>query len=449
MCEILYKENFSKQDRTDFLAMMLSCSNIFPFTAKLLWSNFGPDPYPLLAILDTLCDHLNDLNASKTGTFAPDMRESVLSSNLPFYTSLVRKVVIGCDHVGCGALSSLSALLGEPVFPSVRDLSWSQHGADCKAIRSVLSPSLRSLSVEVINDTQFIPRDAPFSGWVDEMCTSVALLSPNITRLHIGASVKLSIRSGSLGRLKSLKELVGRHIHLHSHGQAEVPLPCLEAVSVSSALQRHSILNSVQDLFSCPCLSLRTVTIESSAYHRRTDHRDFIEYIRPLLLVHGMEQVSFKLVRHVFRFTDEHLKELVKTWPLIRGLHMSFVIEDDESAPCLVSLGYIAHNCTRLRVLSLPAWETPKDCLPFSISAPPNHPLEELRAMRIQFADGGESASGDALRHAFPALRSSLGDGVSTYALTFLYSKTGDLPIGTRRVGTLADAPEFSDDSVK
>ena len=181
------------------------------------------------------------------------------------------------------------------------------------------------------------------------------------------------------------------------------PFDRLKDLEFASYHGSNSLLQSLPYIVPFMSDTLRSVHLQSLAGTSKLDTTSFIDNFQPLLQLNRLTEVrlNFKLLE--FQFTDSDLVTVAKAWPNI--VDMGFAFKNLPPIPRLETIGTVGTHCRFLEKLTIPCVLGPDTHSIFNISAPPDHPLRELRVYAMTWSLRRSSTITSSLAQAFPNLR--------------------------------------------
>ncbi|KAJ8487970.1 hypothetical protein ONZ51_g3870 [Trametes cubensis] len=330
------------------------------------------------------------------------------------YARLVRVFVSGEERVdGLAATVLAWRLNGQPLFPNLKQLTWTGSIEGSAMLPLLFSPMLRNVSLSLVTNERPSHNTSAMPPASEYVCgTALAILhsrAPNVIGIELWTSASLctvdrivnfrylsSLNMGpvddpgavlelcrSLPRLTELTLDIAYYIGVKprpTHSQLpETLLYCLRRLTLSGppgivvsfveavhAPFLHLLdlkFEAVMDLWK-RCLEVILARFGASLRNftagledgREVDNCSFHDWFSSLYNMRGLRQVSIEsLYETSLNIVPQDLEDMASAWPQLRFLGLPSSVEDDgSSAFPITALQSLAANCPRLRRLAIP-----------------------------------------------------------------------------------------------
>ncbi|TFK49689.1 hypothetical protein OE88DRAFT_369054 [Heliocybe sulcata] len=391
--------------RNTLLSCVLTCRTFKDPSLDILWKQIH-SPFPMLRLLSNF--------RQLDGKFV--LRGQISTEELQrfeWYAGRVRLfqcAATDLQNMDQFVFHRLSVLLGTPIFPGLRALSW-ELGAPVVLPAPFIASTLESVSIYLQSSTEASPLSlqldahALISG-TEVILDSLAASSPALKGLHfyglraelpiVDATPFKSLQSfsafkhpradvavcssellSSLGALNELAHICVHTSRLSFRDTVLAPFRCLAAIGlcgvprdlarILAALQNSSIDwinltidtpdNSMESMF-CNAAFPRLVEFEVGP-NRKTQIPPSVDTLlegRRLLLPFTkckvLETFNVKLKGFIVSITDDEVWAVAQAWPRIR--EFTWLCKGAPSTPTIGSLAAFATSCLKLTTLALP-----------------------------------------------------------------------------------------------
>lgn len=167
----------------------------------------------------------------------------------------------------------------------------------------------------------------------------------------------------------------------------------------------NSLLRTLPNIIPFLGNTLRTVYLQSLGGTSVLGTPNFVDNFRPLLQLNRLTEVRLNFQQLDFKFTDPDLITVAKAWPYVVEMAFAFRNLPGSPIPHLDTLGVVATHCQFLQRITMPYILGPLADTTFEISAPPFHPLREIRVHAMTWDTVQNRAINSSLRRAFPNLQ--------------------------------------------
>ncbi|PIL33153.1 hypothetical protein GSI_04603 [Ganoderma sinense ZZ0214-1] len=418
------KEYHSPRERRDLISFMLISKVTFRYPARILWSRIGRQFVAALQLLDL---EVWD-NGSHRRLFGPPLldaleqnkdrlAEHVMWKKFLYYADAIEFVDTNTVFICPGTITLLAHLLPPSdalVFPCLRHLIWTESLTDSNDLLHMLGPSLSVLHLHIYDffDEQYT--STAFMDWATRMIHAASHLSHNIRVLVIDAMGSLILNPSVLAYFCTLHQLAITQASPNSGQDVMAPpmaFQSLEDLEIVSYHGSKGLLNSLPYVISFMAHSLRMVNLQSIAGSSALDNTSFVENFQPLLSLQQLMEVRIGFMLVDFEFTDRDLITVARAWPNIVEMAFAFSRLRTSPVPRLQTLGLVAAHCRSLKKITLPFLVGPGSGTTFEISAPPSHPLEEIRTHSMTWDKNQSGAITSRLKQAFPSLTGVFSNG--------------------------------------
>jgi len=332
---------------------------------------------------------------------------------------------------------------GRPLLPSLQELCWEQIGDSGSDIPHFLSPSIRRIFMSVPRS----PSTPSHTRSMEQILRAIQLHAPSVTHIHVSdfgrlwylqplirfESLRLvHISTSSLdlplllvlpkmtnvvelrldvdeGQLNSFDNIEGfaalRKLRLTGTLAAfpqcfkVIRPPLLETIHLNSfdTLTPEICRDCLAPLVPTFMATLRNVHIlfgKVSGWSQTTPS-PLLDFIRPLLGLHGLEGLYLDFHQRWITISDEAVHEMASAWPKLTSLAFYFSYyrqEETQILPSLQSLAEFSQRCPSLRRLRIPIANVdiaPDPHIPFNAS----HAMKHLNVSGAAFKDIDSVAS--------------------------------------------------------
>ncbi|KAI1782858.1 hypothetical protein LXA43DRAFT_1068216 [Ganoderma leucocontextum] len=330
-----------------------------------------------------------------------------------YYADAIRWIEATTVAVSPGTITLLAQLLPQETF------------ADSNNLLYMLGPSLDELELHVYDFYEAAYTSFVFSEWAARVFHASAHLCPCIQFLSVGGMGPLILDISVLSYFSSLHRLIIAQQAFDSDKEVVAPPTLfhrLEDLELVSHHGSNSLLKSLQCIIPFLANTLRTIYIQSAAGTSALVTHSFIDNFRPLLNLSQLTEVRLNFRLLYFQFTDNDLVTVAKAWPSIVEMGFAFRNLAPSPVPRLETIGVVATHCQFLKKITMPNVLGPDGYTFFEISAPPLHPLQEIRTHTMTWNTHESNNITSSLKQAFPDLRGAFNT-TESYA-----SKPGYVP---------------------
>lgn len=349
-------------------------------------------------------------------------------SNFLYYASLIKFARCHGNDIEPGLLPFLYTAIKDrsPILCSLKEMSWNEGGKPSSDLLFLVGKHLQRLYLTV-PDSSNRGSTRDYRDWLLRLTDRLGSVSPNLKILEInafpgfpydfecdayfhtlhGVEVRLVHEDGGC-RLSSFHSTCANGGRSSSTVDTAaltprfLPLAKFRANSETGGPYLRIVVEVLRSRIGG---SLRAISLSSSSARWDPDEPSFLQFVRPLLNLHQVQDVWVDLTRHFLEFPDHDLIEMATAWPALRQLSLTFRPASRDTTLNFHIIGDLVRLCPSLKSCTLPSMKI-DSIIAFRLCPPPSL-LNELivTSLFMPNPEVNYEAISAATKEAFPALK--------------------------------------------